>query len=114
MKVAIIGSRTAYNLNFDFVSNFLPDECDEIVSGGSGAVDGLAEKIAKSKNLKFKCFLPDYGQYGKMAPLIRNLKIIEYSDMVLAFWNKTSKGTKFVIKESIKKGVPVRTIYVDY
>lgn len=113
MKVAIIGSRTAYNLNFDFVSNFLPDECDEIVSGGSGAVDGLAEKIAKSKNLKFKCFLPDYGKYGKMAPLIRNLKIIEYSDMVLAFWNKTSKGTKFVIKESIKKGVPVRTIYVD-
>lgn len=113
MKVAIIGSRTAYNLNFDFVSNFLPNECDEIVSGGSGAVDDLAEKLAEIKKLKFKCFLPDYCKYGKMAPLVRNFKIIEYSDMVLAFWNKTSKGTRFVIKESIKRGVPVRTIYVD-
>lgn len=113
MKVAIVGSRKAYDLNFEKIIQNIPDNCSEIVSGGSGNVDLLAEKFAKNKNIKFKCFLPEYKKYGKVAPLIRNIQIIEYSDIVLAFWDKVSKGTKFVIKEALKRDMPVKTIYVD-
>ena len=112
MKVAIIGSRTAYHLQSEEVIKNIPTECCEIVSGGSGAVDLLAETIANRKHIKFKCFLPNYCKYGKNAPLVRNIQIIEYSDLILAFWDKTSHGTKFVIKESLKRNVPVKTIYV--
>lgn len=112
MKVAIVGSRTAYNLKSEEIINNIPYECNEIVSGGSGAVDLLAEKIARNQNFKFKCFIPEYSKYGRNAPLIRNIQIIEYSDIILAFWDRISHGTKFVIKEALRRNVPVKTIYI--
>ena len=112
MKVAIIGSRQAYNLDSEIVIKYIPIECDEIVSGGSGAVDLLAEKIAINKNIIFKCFPPQYSLYGKKAPLIRNIQIIEYSDLVLAFWDKVSHGTKHVINESLKRDIPIKIINI--
>ncbi len=66
MKVAVIGS---------------------IVSGGAAGVDTSARAYALSHNLKLTEFLPEYQKYGRAAPLKRNLSIIEYSDLVLAFWD---------------------------
>lgn len=113
MKVAIVGSRNAYLLTQGSIIQYIPKECNEIISGGSGAVDNLAESVANSLNLKFTCFLPEYCKYGKTAPLVRNIKIIEYSDLILAFWDFKSPGTKFVIKEAIKRSVAIKTIHVD-
>jgi len=42
-------------------------------------------------------FLPEYHTYGRVAPLKRNLQIIDYSDVIIAFWNGKSSGTKYVI-----------------
>ena len=113
MKVAVVGSRTAQDLTLDDIVCNIPNGCQETVSGGSGAVDGLAEKRAKAKCFKFKCFLPEYSKYGKYAPLVRNIQIIEHSDVVLAFWDRVSRGTKFVINEAIRRKVPVKTIYIS-
>jgi len=41
--------------------------------------------------------LPDYAKYGKSAPLIRNKEIVDKSDLIIAFWNGESKGTKYSI-----------------
>ncbi|MBP0979025.1 MAG: hypothetical protein J6C55_00030 [Oscillospiraceae bacterium] len=112
MKVAVIGSRLAVDLSFERILENLPKDCQELVSGGSGAVDLMAEALAKKQNLKLKCFLPEYEKYGKCAPLVRNIKIIEYSDLIIAFWDNISHGTKFVIKEALKRNVPVKTIYI--
>ena len=55
-------------------------------------------------------FLPDYQKFGRSAPLKRNLQIIAYADLVLAFWDGQSHGTKYVIDHCRKQNVPVRVI----
>lgn len=57
---------------------------------------------------KERKFLPDYEKYGRSAPLKRNINIIEYADLVLAFWDGKNRGTKFVIDNCKKMGIPIR------
>ena len=63
-------------------------------------------------NIRLTEFLPEYEKYGRSAPLKRNLTIIENADFVLAFWDGHSHGTKFVIDNCKKKGVPIKVIIV--
>lgn len=106
MRVAVIGSR---NLIISNLENYLPLDTTEIVSGGAVGIDACANDYAKKNGLKMTIFYPDYKQYGKSAPLKRNLKIIEYADIVYAFWDGKSHGTKFVIENcrNLKKPIKV-------
>ena len=36
--------------------------------------------------------------------------MIEYADLVLAFWDGASRGTKFVIDNCKSRGIPVRVL----
>lgn len=108
MKVAIVGSR---GLQVTHLETYLPDGVTEIVSGGAKGVDTCARVYAHSHQIKLTEFLPEYKKYGRSAPLKRNISIIEYADLVLAFWDGTSHGTKFVIDNCKKRGIPVR-VYV--
>lgn len=105
MKVAIIGSR---NLGVIGLENFLPKNVTEIVSGGARGVDICAREYAQAHGIQLTEFLPDYTRYGRSAPLKRNLEIIAYADLVLAFWDGKSHGTKYVIDNCQKQGVPIR------
>lgn len=95
MKVAVIGSR---NLIVNDLKRFLPDETTEIISGGAKGIDTCAREYAIANGLVLTEFLPEYKNYGKKAPLRRNLQIIDYADFVVAFWDGQSRGTKFVIE----------------
>ena len=99
MKVAVVGSR---NLTINNLGDYLPKDTTEIVSGGARGIDRCAREYAKSHNIKLTEFLPAYERYGRSAPLKRNLQIIRYADIVLAFWDGKSHGTRFVI-ENCKK-----------
>ena len=109
MKVAVIGSRDIYIPN---IGSYLPGDCTEIVSGGARGVDRCAESYAKDAGLKLKLFLPDYDSFGRKAPLIRNREIVDYADCVIAFWNGTSNGTRYVINYCRQVGKPCTVIYV--
>lgn len=108
MRVAVIGSRTLHLKN---LSDYLPDETTEIVSGGAKGIDTDAKKYASENEIVLTEFLPNYQRYGKGAPLKRNIQIIEYADMVLAVWDGKSRGTKFVIDHCQKKNIPIEIIY---
>lgn len=110
MIVAIIGSR---GLNITNLEEYLPDGVTEIVSGSAKGVDTCAREYAHAHNLKLTEFLPEYNRYKKGAPLKRNIKIIEYADCVIAFWDGSSKGTKFVIDECEKRNIPLKTFLVQ-
>lgn len=105
MKIAIIGSR---NLRLDNLEKYLPIDVEEIVSGGARGIDECARKYANDNRIKLKEFLPEYEKYGRAAPLKRNDEIIEYADIVYAFWDGKSRGTKYVIENCKKKGKLVR------
>lgn len=110
MKVAVIGSR---GLSVSDLGKYLPEKTSEIVSGGARGVDTSAKEFALSHSIKLTEFLPEYSRYGRAAPLKRNISIIEYSDIVLAFWDGKSRGTKFVIDNCRKLGVEVRIYIMD-
>lgn len=110
MKVAVIGSR---GLTVSDFGRYLPENTTEIVSGGAKGVDTSAREYAKNNGIKLTEFLPEYTKYGRSAPLKRNITIIEYSDIVLAFWDGKSRGTKYVIDNCRKLDVEVRVYIID-
>ena len=105
MKVAVIGSRGIKDCD---LSEYLPEDTDEIVSGGARGIDSCAREYARKHGIKLTEFLPEYDKYGRGAPLRRNIQIIDYADMVLAFWDGTSRGTKFVMDKCREKGKKAR------
>ena len=107
MKVAVIGSR---GLTVENLGDYLPEGTDEIVSGGARGIDACAREYAGKAGLRLTEFLPDYARYGRGAPLKRNEKIVAYADLVLAFWDGASRGTKHVIATCEKAGKPVRVV----
>ena len=100
MKIAVVGSRS---LNVSCLEDFIPSDVDEIVSGGAAGVE-----YARRNGKKLTEFFPDYKRYGKLAPLYRNIQIIEYADEVIAFWDGKSTGTKYVIDNCMKTGRKIR------
>ena len=104
MKVAIVGSRSRTIENID---QFIPSITTEIVSGGARGIDQCAREYAQQNGLELTEFLPDYERYGRAAPLKRNLQIIQYADLVIAFWDGVSHGTDYTINFCRRKKIPV-------
>ena len=109
MKIAVIGSRTFDK--YESVVNILSKlGVTEIISGGAKGADTLAERYAKEFDIPTKIFLPDWETYGKKAGFMRNTQIIEECEMVVAFWDGESKGTKDSLDKAEKLGKKVMII----
>ncbi len=104
MRVGVIGTR--YFKNYEILKNTLDNlEISCIVSGGAKGADTLAELYAKNNNIDTIIHKPDWS-VGKRGAAIRNAKIVEDSDIIVAFWDGTSAGTKMTMdmaKKSNKK-----------
>ena len=109
MKVGVIGSRVFnnYELVVKTLSNF---DITLIISGGAIGADTLGEKYANEHNIPILIFKPDWEMYGKSAGMIRNTDIVDNSDVIVAFWDGTSKGTLDSIKKAEKRGKKVLVI----
>lgn len=114
MKIAVVGSREFSDKDFvqGITYKLIRDgELTEFISGGARGVDSWAQEIANDFKLKKTIFKPDWDKYGKSAGFLRNKLIVEEADMVIAFWNGKSNGTKHSIDLAIKAGKPIN-IYV--
>ena len=110
MKVAIVGSRnfTDYAKLEGFVlSKVTLQDIDLVISGGASGADGLAEKFAYKHNLKKLIFKAEWDRFGKSAGFIRNKSIVNEADIVIAFWDGYSPGTKMTIELTKEKNKPV-------
>ena len=116
MKLAVVGSRayTDQEIVFFFLEEYVKVFGDslEFVSGGCPrGPDHFAEIFAESYNLPIKIFPAEWNKHGKAAGFIRNSDIVDYSDEVIAFWDRKSHGTKDTIKKAESQGKQV--IIVD-
>jgi len=89
------------------LSNFIKSNINacsitKIISGGANGTDKLAEIFADIYNIPINVIFPKWSLYGKKAGIIRNIEIIDQSDLIFAFWDGLSKGTEFVIKHCEK------------
>jgi hypothetical protein len=93
MNFALIGTRSFFDyvLMKTVLSQY---KIDKIISGGARGADKLSEKYAKENNIEIEIFPADWNKYGKAAGFKRNYDIIDNCDVVIAFWNGESSGTK--------------------
>lgn len=113
MKVAIIGSRNCGDLKPEHIIKYVPESTTTIVSGGADGVDSLANIVADMLDVHIEEILPDYKHFGKRATLIRNSKIIDSSNYILAFWDGESNGTRHALLDALKKDKEVKIIYIE-
>lgn len=105
MIVAIVGSRDFSDEEYmeKMVNEAVGiDAIECIVSGGANGADSLAEGLAQKHQIMTKIFKPNWLRYGRSAGMIRNKDIVDAADVVIAFWNGESPGTKMTIRECVR------------
>lgn len=119
IKVIIAGTRDFNDYAFlkknvdYFLQGINPNNEEiEIVSGNARGADKLGERYAKEHNLPVKLFPANWDKYGKRAGYLRNQEMANYADMLIAFWDEKSKGTKHMIDIAKKQDLTV--IVVGY
>ena len=58
----------------------------------------------KEKMLEVQKQIADWEKYGNAAGYIRNVKMAQAADFLVAFWDGKSKGTKHMIDNKKKQG----------
>lgn len=108
MKVIIAGSRTVGD--FRIVAQAVFDAgftIAEVVSGTAAGVDRLGEQWAEVFGIPVKRFPANWERDGRAAGMMRNRRMAEYADGLIAVWDGVSKGTKQMIDEAWKRNLRV-------
>lgn len=117
MRLAIIGSRTFcdYDLLKNWVSIYITNSWGsnvKIISGGAKGADTLGECFADDLNFEKEIYLADWNKEGKAAGFMRNQQIVDACDIVVAFWDGKSRGTKDTIDKARIARKPTFIVYV--
>jgi hypothetical protein len=86
-----------------------------VMHGGcKNSPDLLAENIfGNNTNVEVRCYPADWNKYGKRAGFLRNAEMVSEADVLFAFWDGKSKGTKHSIDLALDKGIPVFVYILD-
>jgi hypothetical protein len=82
-------------------------DIETVVSGGAKGVDAMGEIFANEMNLKLNIYQADWERHGRAAGPIRNRKMAEHADALIALWDGKSRGTKNMIETATKLGLKV-------
>ena len=118
IKIVICGCRNfhgtdVFNEFVDFcLARIQKDNNIVILSGHCSGVDSMAEAYANAHGLKVRLYPAEWAKYGKAAGTKRNMQMANDANMVIAFWDGYSKGTKSMIDsaEKLKKPVYLKKI----
>lgn len=108
MRVIIAGGREYHN--YDTLLKAIEEshfEISVVVSGGASGVDAMGERYASDMNKPLHIYLADWKRYGKAAGPLRNRKMAENADALIAIWDGKSKGTKNMIETAEKMNLYV-------
>lgn len=98
MNIIVAGSRTFtdYKLLEETLNKYVSPN-DTIISGVAKGADMLGIVYSYRHNIKIKRFPANWNLYGKSAGYKRNVEMANNADMLIAFWNGISRGTKHMI-----------------
>jgi len=110
MKLIIAGSRdyeesseysnVIFNGLIDGIVQFY--EVKEIVSGLAKGPDTMGKDYGIEHGIRVVEFPAEWDLLGKRAGMIRNHQMGNYADILVAFWDGKSKGTKGMIEYMTK------------
>lgn len=125
MRVIVAGGRDFKD--YDYLSKSLDIICchipfTEVVSGKQKTYDKklkvfygadyLGERWAISKNIKVVGFQAEWKKYGRPAGPKRNMEMAKYADLLIAFWDGSSSGTRNMVE--CMKGLNKEYIVIRY
>lgn len=108
MRVIIAGGRD-YD-NYDGLLEAINEaqyEISTVVCGGATGVDALGERYAREMNKPLDIYKADWKAHGRGAGPVRNRKMAENADALIAVWDGRSRGTKHMIETATSKGLLV-------
>lgn len=98
MRTIIAGSRNIgdYNILLEAIteSGF---NITAVISGTARGVDRLGERYAEENNIILEKYPAEWNNLGKRAGYVRNIKMAENADALIALWDGYSKGTGHMI-----------------
>lgn len=105
LKVIITGTKTFSDYEYlENTLNIILQNFDfdiEVVCGLAKGTNSFGEIYALKNNYLIKYFATDKS-LGKLANFIKNEEMVNYADMLIAFWDGKSEETKHMI-ENIRK-----------
>jgi hypothetical protein len=108
MRVAIVGSRhfAAMDRVTEYV-NGLPARAS-IVTGGASGVDATATKAARARGLAVNVLPMSFEEVRDSAVAEeRRTKLVDSCDVLVAFWDGGSPGTRATVERAIDAGKEV-------
>src|SRR5262249_19687205 len=114
MKLIVAGSRTF--TDYQLLCQTLAPErhhITQVITGGARGADQLGYRWAWKHQVKHQLFRADWERFGKSAGVRRNYQMAQASDMLLAFWDGRSPGTRHLIQCLRQLGKPVVVLRTD-
>jgi NADP-dependent 3-hydroxy acid dehydrogenase YdfG len=111
MKVAIVGSRhfSEPDRVSDYV-NALPHGAS-IITGSASGVDAAATRAARAKGIPVQVIAASFDELADAAKsAARNQRLIDACDVLVAFWDGTSKGTRNTVERALDSGKEVHVL----
>jgi len=116
MNILVCGTRTAQCADKIFERlESLPSDGDDdvlVVAGGGPGPDTDAVNIATGLGYATRTYYADWKAHGRAAGPIRNQKMLDdwKFDIVLAFWDGKSPGTRDMIQRAERAGLKVEIV----
>jgi hypothetical protein len=105
MKVAIVGSRHYPDLSLvaEYVGS-LPTSWS-VVTGSAAGVDATASRAARERGLPVRVLGASFEEVRDSdAAAERNQRLIDACDVLVAFWDGSSNGTRQTIDRALASG----------
>ena len=114
MRLIIAGSRTF--TNYQCLCQTLAPERNritQVLTGGERGAEQLGYRWAWKHAIRHRLFRADWERFGKSAGVRRNFQMAQAGDVLLAFWDGQSPGTRHLITCMQELGKPVVVIRTD-
>ena len=108
MRVAIVGSRRFSNPErvTEYV-NYLPARAS-IITGSASGVDAEATKAARAKGIAVQVMPASFDELADASrSAARNQRLVDACDVLVAFWDGSSQGTRATVERALDSGKEV-------
>ena len=82
----------------------------KIITGCAKGADELAIRFARDFQIDYEVYVAEWDVHPFAAGPIRNQRLINQCDAVVAFWDGKSKGTKNSIEIASKLQIPCKIV----
>ena len=108
MKVGIVGSRRFSDPQrvTEYV-NSLPPRAS-IITGSASGVDAAVTKAARAKGIPVQVLPASFDELADASKsAARNQRLVDACDVLVAFWDGASKGTRATVDRALDSGKEV-------